>query len=127
MDEAPRWRVRIDPLDAIPDPPPPPARDGDRGRLVCPAEILDGGLRVRNPRPGDRLEQFGLAGSKKLSDLMQEKRIPAELRAGVLVIEDARGPLWVVGIAQAERTRLLPTTEQAVTIILDRRRREPGD
>ncbi len=127
LEDATAWRVRIEPLTVIPDPPPVPERDGDAWRLICPAENLAGGLRVRNPRPGDRLEQFGLAGSKKLSDLMQEKRIPADLRPGVLVIEDARGLLWVVGIAQAERTRLLPTTGQAVTIILDRRRRDPGD
>lgn len=56
---------------------------------------------------------------------MQERRIPAGLRPGILVVEDAAGPLWVVGVSQDERTRLLPSTRQAVTITLDRRRTEP--
>ncbi|HOX24880.1 MAG TPA: tRNA lysidine(34) synthetase TilS [Candidatus Krumholzibacteria bacterium] len=127
LDDAARWRVSLEPLATIPDPPGPPRRDGGVWRLVSAADRLDGNLRVRHPRPGDRLQPFGLAGRKKLSDLMQERRIPAAWRPGVLVVEDRAGPLWVVGVAQAERTRLLPSTRQAVTIVLERRRADPCD
>ncbi len=88
----------------------------DRRRLHCPAAALQGNLRVSHPRPGDRIRPLGLEGSKKLSDLLREKRIPAPARSRVLVVRDDLGPLWVVGLARDERTRLLPSTDKIVTI-----------
>jgi tRNA(Ile)-lysidine synthase len=85
-------------------------------RLVVPAAALRGDLQVRNLRQGDRFQPFGLEGTKKLSDLLREKRVPAGERPGVLVVADDEGILWVVGLARAERTRILPTTERKVTI-----------
>ncbi|MEN8006740.1 MAG: tRNA lysidine(34) synthetase TilS [Candidatus Krumholzibacteriota bacterium] len=90
-------------------------------RLTCPASCLKGNLRVRHPGPGDRFPPLGLEGSKKLSDLLREQRIPREDRAGVLVVTDDAGILWVVGLARAERTRLLPSTGQTVTISVVKR------
>ncbi len=89
--------------------------------LTCPAAALSGNLRVRNWRRGDRLTPFGLDGTKKLSDLFRECRLPATARPGVLVVEDDAGILWVVGLARAERTRLLPTSGPTVTLTVARR------
>lgn len=119
------WRVTVEPLSSLPDPIPAPGGDADTGwKLVASAEGLRGNLRLRHPRDGDRLAPFGLGGTKKLSDLMREQRIPAAMRPDLLVVDDDAGPLWVVGVAQDERTRLLPTTRQAVTIFVTRRRLE---
>jgi len=119
------WRVLVEPLPTPPDPVPPPSGDADAGwRLVTAADRLQGNLRLRHPREGDRLAPFGLDGTKKLSDLMREQRIPVAMRPDLLVVEDDAGPLWVVGLAQDERTRVLPTTRQAVTILVIRRRLE---
>lgn len=85
-------------------------------RLTCPAACLKGNLKVRNPVAGDRFQPFGLDGSKKLSDLLRENRVARDHRPGVLVVADEAGILWVVGVARAERTRLLPSTERTVTI-----------
>ena len=71
---------------------------------------------MRNPEPGDRFQPFGLDGTKKLSDLLRERQVARSQRPGVLVVTDESGILWVVGLARAERTRLLPTAEQTVTI-----------
>ncbi|MBD3220711.1 tRNA lysidine(34) synthetase TilS [bacterium] len=120
------WRVTVAPLPEIPDPVPGPRREVDGWRMVCAAEALSGSLRLRHPRQGDRLEPFGLGGSKKVSDLCREQRIPAATRSQLLVVEDATGPLWIPGVAQDERTRVLPTTRQAVTIFVNRRHRESG-
>lgn len=89
--------------------------------LVCPASGLRGNLRVRNRRAGDRLQPLGLDGTKKLSDLLQERRVPLADRDGVLVVEDELGILWVVGLARDERTRLLPEAGAKVTVSVIRR------
>ena len=57
-------------------------------------------------------------GRKKVSDLLREKRVPAAARGDVLLVEDDAGPLWVVGVARAERTRLLPSHTTAVTLLV---------
>jgi tRNA(Ile)-lysidine synthase len=90
--------------------------------IACPAAALSGNLRVRNWRRGDRMRPLGLDGTKKLSDLFRERRLPAAAREGVLVVEDDEGILWVVGLARAERTRLLPTGGTTVTLTVSRRR-----
>ncbi len=85
-------------------------------KLVCPANTLRGKLRLRRWRSGDRLELLGLGGHKKVSDLLREKKIGVSERSRVLVVEDDVGIIWVVGLARAERTRLLPMTQRMVTI-----------
>ncbi|MBU8869422.1 MAG: tRNA lysidine(34) synthetase TilS [Gemmatimonadales bacterium] len=89
--------------------------------LTCPASVLKGNLKIRNWRNGDRFQPFGLNGSRKLSDLLREHRIPANRREGILLVEDDAGILWIVGIARSERTRLLPSTGQTVTISVIKR------
>jgi len=84
--------------------------------LTCPSSVLKGNLKVRNWQKGDRIQSFGLDGSRKLSDLFGQQRIPASERSGVLVVEDNEGIIWVVGLDRAERTRLLQPEEPAVTI-----------
>lgn len=99
---------------------------GDRAdpstwRLACPATALKGNLRVRGWRRGDRLRPLGLDGSRKVSDVLREARVPVSERDGVLVVDDEEGILWVVGLARDERTRLLPGMAGMVTISVIRR------
>ncbi len=89
--------------------------------LTCPADALHGNLQVRAPRRGDRLQPFGLPGTKKLSDLLREHRVTRDDRKDVLVVADDEGILWVVGLARAERTRLLPSPCRTVTISVVKR------
>lgn len=126
LDEADRWCVRVEPLSEAPASVPGPWREGNSWRLISAADELRGALQVRAPRPGDRLRPFGLAGSKKLSDLVREKRVAVTARGNLLVVADQAGPVWAVGVAQDERTRVLPTTRRTVTISVERRRRDPG-
>ncbi|MBM4131161.1 tRNA lysidine(34) synthetase TilS [bacterium] len=123
------WRVEVRRAEAGPAAA-DDARDGhgsgDRAdpstwRLTCPAEALQGNLRVRGWRRGDRLRPVGLGGSRKVSDVLREARVPASERGGVLVVDDADGILWVVGLARDERTRLLPGMAAVVTISVIRR------
>jgi tRNA(Ile)-lysidine synthase len=61
-------------------------RDGIRGRW-----------KLRNRRPGDRIQPLGMRGHKKLKDLFIEKRTPGHLRdrLPILLVDD--DILWVPG------------------------------
>jgi len=119
------FRILVAPAPSLPatetDPesggiPAGPRETQDGWELTVPADALRGAVRVRNWRPGDRIAAFGLGGHKKVGDLFQEHRVPRAQRSRALVVEDETGILWVPGVAQAERTRLLPSTRKAVTI-----------
>ena len=63
-------------------------------------------LVLRAPRPGDRMPPRGGRGTRKLSDLLIDAKIPREARAALPVLCDAAGPiLFVPGLRPSERGR----------------------
>ncbi len=67
-------------------------------------------LSVRTRRPGDRIR--GPAGSRKLQDVLVDRRIPGERRDLLPVVTDAEGAvLWVPGVWNS-------TSAQAVRLFL---------
>ncbi len=78
---------------------------------------------VRPRRPGDRMTPFGMRGSKKLSDLMIDRKIPCSRRDALPVFEDENGPFWVPGVATDERTRVAAGSGEAIRIKLSLLRR----
>jgi tRNA(Ile)-lysidine synthase len=68
-------------------------------RAVLRADVA-APLIVRARRPGDRLSPVGLGGSKKLQDLLVDRKVPRRLRDQVPVVTDAAGRVvWVAGHA----------------------------
>jgi tRNA(Ile)-lysidine synthase len=61
---------------------------------------------VRAPRPGDRIRPFGMDGSKKLSDVFIDKKVPRRERERCVVVEAAGEILWVPGVVASEATRV---------------------
>jgi tRNA(Ile)-lysidine synthase len=77
---------------------------------------------VRFPRRGERVRPLGLGGSRKLSDVFIDRKVPVEDRATYPVV-DCRGEiLWVPGIVRAEHGRVGPTTRRVLVL----RARPPG-
>ena len=82
---------------------------------------LGGRLWVDSPHPGDVLCPLGMHGqSKKVSDLLNEARIPAAERPLVPVVRTSpTGPVvWVAGIRADERARCTPRTSHLLELSL---------
>lgn len=80
-------------------------------------------LQVRNVKPGDRLAPLGMGGKTRLvRDLLREAGVPAELRSRwpVVVNGDTQELLWLVGIAQAEATRVAEVASEVLILELKR-------
>ena len=75
-------------------------------------------VRVRPRRDGDRLVPFGMKGTKKLSDIMIDAKIPLRNRGAIPVFEDMKGIIWVPGLVTAERTRITGTSRRATTFLV---------
>jgi tRNA(Ile)-lysidine synthase len=83
-------------------------------------ECLRPPLVLRSARAGDRMQPFGMSGTKKLSDMFIDKKIPGRERSGALVVADTEEIIWVVGLTTNERSRVTRDTGEVVRITLER-------
>lgn len=85
---------------------PPWQQPGDPHHLWLPLDAFQP-LSLRPRRPGDRMQPFGLAGSKPIPDLMTDLKLPRPARGGWPLLVDAQDRiLWLVGRRAAEACRL---------------------
>ncbi|MBD3178279.1 MAG: tRNA lysidine(34) synthetase TilS, partial [Candidatus Latescibacteria bacterium] len=75
-------------------------------------------LVIRAREAGDRIRPFGMKGTKKLSDLMIDCKVPLHRREKIPVISDAGGIAWVPGLATSERTRVTEKSSRITRIRL---------
>ncbi|MFH1754943.1 MAG: tRNA lysidine(34) synthetase TilS [Candidatus Latescibacterota bacterium] len=68
-------------------------------------------MTIRNPRPGERMQPFGMKGSKKISDIWVDRKIPGRERSNLVVLCDSEGILWLVGAVTSERGRITEKTK----------------
>lgn len=78
--------------------------------VVVDAAVLEGGLAVRRWRAGDRFVPLGLEGSKNVSDLLTDARVPVHRRAEARVVCAGEEIVWLVGHRLAEAFRVGPET-----------------
>jgi tRNA(Ile)-lysidine synthase len=82
-------------------------------------EGLEPPLIVRSPRAGDRMRPFGMKGSKKLSDIFIDKKIPLRRRDKALVVCDQKQILWLVGVGTTESARITAETGEVLRITVN--------
>jgi tRNA(Ile)-lysidine synthetase-like protein len=72
---------------------------------------------VRNRRDGDRLRPLGAPGSRKLQDVLVDRKVPRQERDRVPIVTDAGGRIiWVAGVTIAEEGRVR-TPDEGVVIL----------
>jgi len=98
---------------------------GIRGALQ--ASTLNFPLTLRNRRPGDRFRPFGAPGTRKLKDVLIDRRVPRPERDALPIVTDATGRIvWVGGVTIAEHCRVTTPDTGVVVLKLGRSRVEPG-
>lgn len=80
----------------------------DLDQLVLP-------LAVRSRRSGDRLEPYGLNGSKKVKDMFIDAKMPLSRRDAIPLLVDASGTiLWIAGFRRSKHALVEPDTERVL-------------
>lgn len=92
---------------------------GGGREAVFDYEQLRQPLRLRCWKPGDRFEPFGLDGTKKVSDLLQEERIPPRQRKLLPLLVDRERILWIVGVRRSAHAPVGARTRRVVTVRLE--------
>ncbi len=93
-------------------------RTDARWETAFDAQAFGLDVTLRAPRPGDRMTPFGAPGSKKLSDLFQEGRVPAAARPLWPVICQSGSIVWLVGLRRAEVARVDVHTRRVLRLRL---------
>jgi tRNA(Ile)-lysidine synthase len=61
-----------------------------------------------------------MSGTKKLSDIFIDKKIPLGERATSLVLTDANDVIWLVGVTTSEKSRVHPETRDVLRVRIER-------
>ncbi|RKZ07122.1 tRNA lysidine(34) synthetase TilS [bacterium] len=77
-------------------------------------------LRIRRRKMGDNIRPFGMKGTKKLSDIFIDKKVPLSKRDRIPVFEDKGGIFWIPGVVSDERMRIGPKAKRAIRITIDK-------
>lgn len=69
----------------------------DKSAVYFNPEKINGKLNLRYWRNGDRIRPIGLQGSKLVSDVLKDAKIPLSEKAEQLIVHDEQHVLWIVG------------------------------
>jgi tRNA(Ile)-lysidine synthase len=87
---------------------------------VSLAKVAGRELIVRTARPGDRMEPYGMEGSKKLQDIFIDLKIPKAQREQWPVVECGGEIIWLPGYRIAHGWELLSDTEPAMHLFFNK-------
>lgn len=100
----------------------PPGRDrwlgGSPHEIRLDADALGPDFELGAVRRGERMTPFAGAGSARISDLLQQARIPVPARASWPVVRQGGTIIWLVGIRRAEGARIGSRTRRVLRMRL---------
>ncbi len=96
--------------------PPSEALKEDGRTAYIDWRAVKGKLWVRSRLPGDRIQPFGMCGTRKVKDILIDRKVPRLLRGEVPLVVDDEGVLWVVGVCLSERAKVTEDAEKVLRI-----------
>jgi len=100
------------------------AEVGESDRALIRRDAIVGPLVVRSRKAGDRYRPSGFSGRRKLKDVMNELRVPPELRERWPVVACGEEIVWVPGMRPAEGCASTGDEEAVVLAVTPPLRRE---
>ena len=88
---------------------------GSPDSVTIAADAL-GSLVVDGVRPGDRMRPLGMEGSRKLSDLLIDAKVPRRQRMATPVVRDGERVVWLAGVRMSEEYRVGAETRRAARL-----------
>ncbi|TVR38868.1 MAG: tRNA lysidine(34) synthetase TilS [Cryomorphaceae bacterium] len=83
----------------------------DAGKLNFP-------LQVRLWRYGDRMTPLGMKGSRLVSDILIDEKVPQHRKRHIFVLESKGEIAWLVGLRISERFKITPNTQRVLLFTL---------
>ncbi|MCH8927495.1 MAG: tRNA lysidine(34) synthetase TilS [Candidatus Marinimicrobia bacterium] len=82
---------------------------------VVDNRLIDGGvLKLRRWKEGDRIHPLGLKGTKKVSDILTEAKMPLNRKRAFPIVEYDGDVVWVCGIRLSDQFKVTENTTDVV-------------
>lgn len=91
-ESAPVPELKLETLASLPD-------QFDKMTIFLDPDKINGRLHLRHWKEGDRIKPIGLRGSKLISDILSDAKIPNHLKREQLVLTDDEKILWCIGLS----------------------------
>lgn len=88
----------------------------DMNAVVLDADRLVFPLELRPWRAGDRMRPIGLGGSKLISDILTDAKVPADIRPSAYVLTNEGMPVWLVGHRVAEGFQATAASQRVLRV-----------
>jgi tRNA(Ile)-lysidine synthase len=88
-------------------------------RAVFDLDTLSYPLVIRNVKPGDRMTPFGMQGSQKIKKIFIDRKIAANRRLKIPLLECGGDIIWVAGVRRGNAAVLTPNTRQILEVKLE--------
>ena len=98
----------------------PKSLDLGKNAQVLDADHVGKNLCVRTKQPGDRVQLLGSTGSRLVSDVLTDKKIPRAERSKVPLIVSEDAIVWIAGIAPCRPCAISAQSTQALVIIYEK-------
>lgn len=96
----------------------------DLDTALMDAGSLGDTLVVDAAREGDRIRPLGMEGSRKLSDLFVDAKVPRSARAATPVVRDGDRVVWVAGLRISDDVKVTARTERAFRLVWHREHKD---
>ena len=101
-------------------------RPPDLWSAVCDVDAAGkAGLVVRVPVRGERIRPLGLGGSRKLSDVFIDGKVPLDERATYPVVECGGVVVWVPGLVRGSAVTVTEATKRVIRLRATQGARDP--
>ncbi len=89
---------------------------GTAHSVVIDATAVRGELTIDSVREGDRMRPLGMSGTRKLSDILTDAKVPRRLRQAMPVVRDGERIVWLAGVRMSEEYRVGAGTGTAMRL-----------
>ncbi len=98
---------------------PMPGWPEDQNTILLDYSKLRFPLQIRHWEKGDKMHPLGMSGSKKISDLFTEHKIPVRNKKRIPIIVSGDEIVWVVGIRSSNKFKIKANTKKILRITYD--------
>lgn len=108
-----------------------PAREvslplADRNEAYLDWALLENPLYVRTRLPGDRIEPLGCGGTRKVKDILIDRKVPLAQRDHIPLVLSGKHVVWLGGVEIAHPFRVTPVTKKVLHLKLQKTEKD-GD
>jgi len=90
----------------------------DKNDEYISANVVNNNFQIRKWKAGDHFYPLGLKGSKKISDFLNDQKIPSSIKSNQLVLTNNEDIVWVLGLRIDDRYKVTKKTKKALELCL---------